>query len=566
MEWDTIQPLVSAEAEFLEILNDFGDPLEIVREAISNAIDAGATKMDISFSVEEIQGNSRSVLRFVDNGRGMTDEIISTDFWGLGHSTSRGDKTKIGEKGHGTKIFLRSEYVSVKTQTAGGAYQSDCERPLAALSQKKLHTPKLRQIEKFRDSTGTEIEVVGYNDNERSKFIQSITKDYILWFTKIGSIEREFEINTLKDFELRLKCLDADDFEVVRFGHVFPPENSDINTLFEKLGSDAAAEYVKRVLKQKIRLPNHPEVTFDIVLSVEGDAVKRRYNPQLRERGRSQSGTYRVLDRYGIWLCKDFIPIERANEWLSSFGGGSNAFTILHGFVNCQALRLTANRGTIANTDPKILEELKTEVLSIVSKLDDELQNNGLYTLRTWQQEERTLEQEKSEFTRRVKKLKVRNVAEYKGHTLLEPNNESELFGLLTTLVGIAPELFEFELLDYNTTKGIDLIVYDKRQVLAEHNLGYLELKHFLTSSFNHAFQYLKWILCWDFGRNIAVGSRFEGLSDADVRELRAAKDTNGLNIYWLDAPQAANKIHVINLKELLETKAGIKFTLKQQL
>ena len=543
MEWHTVRPSVSAEAEFLEILNDFGDPLEIVREAISNAIDAGATKMDISFNVEEIQGNPRSVVRFVDNGRGMTEEVLKTDFWGLGHSTSRGDKTKIGEKGHGTKIFLRSEYVSVKTQTASGAYQSDCERPLASLSQKQLHSPKLRQIDNFRDGSGTEIEVVGYNDNERSKFIQAITKDYILWFTKIGSIERQFGIDTLKDFQLRLKCLDADDFEVVSFGHVFPPENSNINSLFERLGSEAASEYVKRVVKQKIRLPNHPEVTFDIVISVEGDAVKRRFNPQLRERGRVQSGTYRVLDRYGLWLCKDYIPIERANEWLSSFGPGSNAFTILHGFVNCQALRLTANRGTIANTDPKILEELKSQILEITAKLDDDLQNNGLYTLRSWQQEERTLEQEKAEFTRRVKNLKVRNIAEFKGHRLLEPRNEFELFGLLTTLVGIAPELFEFEPLDYSTTKGIDLVIHDKRQVLAEHNLGYLELKHFLTPKFNHAFQYLKWIVCWEFGRSVSVGSKFEGISDTDIRELRSGKDEHGLNIYWLDAPQAANKI-----------------------
>jgi hypothetical protein len=566
MEWNEIHPSVSAEAEFLEILNDFGDPLEIVREAISNAIDAGATKMDITFSVEQIQGNPRSVLRFADNGRGMTEEVLKTDFWGLGHSTSRGDRSKIGEKGHGTKIFLRSEYVSVKTQENGISFHSDCERPLAALSQKQLHTPKFRQIENFRDGSGTEIEVVGYNDNERSKFIQSTTKDYVLWFTKIGSVEREFGIDALKDFELRLKCLDVDDFETIKFGHVFPAENSNINALFETLGSDAAGEYVKRVVKQKIRLPNHPEVTFDIVISVEGDTVKRRYNPQLRERGRAQSGTYRVLDRYGLWLCKDYIPIERANEWLSSFGGGSNAFTILHAFVNCQALRLTANRGTIANTDPKILEELKNEVLAIVDKLDDELQNNGLYTLRSWQQEERTLEQEKSEFTRRVKKLKVRNVAELQGRTLLEPNNESELFGLLTTLIAIDPKLFEFEPLDYNTTKGIDLIVHDKRQVLTEHNLGYLELKHFLSTNFNHAFQYLKWIVCWELGRNVSVGSRFEGISDADVRELRSAKDDKGLNIYWLDAPKAPNKIHVICLKEFLETKVGLKFSSKQWL
>ena len=502
-----------------------------MREAVSNAIDAEATQMDISVTVEEIDGNSRSVLRFVDNGKGMTEEVIRKDFWGLGHSTSRGDKSKIGEKGHGTKIFLRSERVVVRTQSQHGAYESECERPLAALSQKRLHTPKLRQLETFREGTGTEIEVIGYNDNERSKFIQSNTKDYILWFTKIGSVEREFGVDNLKDFKLRLRCLDADEFETIPFGHVFPPENSNINALFEKYGSDAAGEYVKRDIIKRARLQNHPEVTFDVVISVEGDAVKRRYNPQLRERGRASTGRYRVLDRYGLWLCKDYIPVERVNEWISSFGAGSNAFTILHGFINCQALKLTANRGTVANTDPKVLEELKEEVQKIIAKLDSELQNNGLYTLRSWQQEERTLDQEKSEFSRRVKDLKVRNVANFKGHRLFEPRNESELFGLLTTLVALAPDLFDFEPLDYNTTKGIDLIVRDKRLVLAEHNLGYVELKQYLTPKFNHAFNYLRWIVCWEFGRNVGVGVKFEGIVDTDIRELKSGQDEDGRNL-----------------------------------
>ena len=217
-------------------------------------------------------------------------------------------------------------------------------------------------------------------------------------------------------------------------------------------------------------------------------------------------------------------------------------------------MKLTANRGDIANTDPKILDELKSEIQDIISKLDAELQSNGYYTLRTWEQEERTLDQEKSEFSRRIKDIKVRNVAEFKGHMLFEPRNESELFGMLTTLVAIAPEVFDFEPMDYNTTKEIDLVVRDKRLVLAEHNLGYAELKRYLTPKFNHAFNYLRWIICWEFGANVGIGTNFEGISEGDIRQLKAAKE-NGYHVYWLDAPNAANKIHVINLKELLEAK-----------
>jgi hypothetical protein len=106
--------------------------------------------------------------------------------------------------------------------------------------------------------------------------------------------------------------------------------------------------------------------------------------------------------------------------------------------------------------------------------------------------------------------------------------------------------------------------VRDKRLVLSEHNLGYAELKLYLNAEFNHAFNYLRWVVCWEFGRNVGMGTRFEGVSDTDIRELKGETDAQGESIYWLDAPRAANKIHVICLKEFLEKKRGLRFTKEQ--
>ena len=458
------------------------------------------------------------------------------------------------------KIFLRSENVTVKTQSAQGALEGVCERPLAALAQKKLHSPRFRTIDRYRPETGTDIEVIGYNDNERSRFTQSIVRDYIRWFTKVGSVEMLFDVDELRDFRVLLKCLDEDEFETVAFGHYFPDDSLEIEALFSKFGARASDEFVKRYIYKKKRLPNHPEVTFNMVVSCEGDAVKRRYNPQIRQRGRKETGTYRVVDRYGLWLCKDYIPVEHVNDWASSFGSGSNAIVLLHAFVNCQALKLTANRGTIANTDPTILEELRDQVVKIIEQIDVDLENSGLYTVRTWEQEERTQAQEKSEFTRRVKALKSRKYAVFRGWRIFEPRNNDELFGLLTSLVAVDGNLFDFDPLDDNTTKGIDLIVRDKRQVLTEHSLGYAELKYQLGTRFNHAFQYLKWIICWDFDKSFSPGANVSGIVETDTRQLKCTKDSDGHKIYVIDAPKAANKIHVINLKEFLEQKHGVAF------
>lgn len=565
-EWENVQPKVNAEAEFLEILHDFGNPLEIIREAISNAIDWHATWIKISFRVEEIEGEKRSVITLADNGDGMTHEVIGRDFWGLGYSPSRGRKDTIGEKGHGTKIYLRSEHIVVRTQSAEGAYLSECDKPLAALTQKKLHQPRLKPIEQFLEHTGTEITITGYNGNERSRFVREIVKDYLLWFTKAGSIERVFAITSHENFKVYLKCLDQDDFEEVAFGHVFPPENSDINKLFDEKGAAAADWYVKCYIWKGERLTHHPEVTFDAVISVEGDTVKRTYNPMIRERPRSESGRYRVSDRYGIWLCKDYIPVTRVNDWITGFGSGSNAFVLLHGFVNCQSLKLTANRGDIANTDPVILEELKQAVQKLINKVDTELNDKGLYILRGWQEETLTLQQEKTEFMRRVKTLKGRTVAKLDGHLLIEPRNEAELFGLFVTVYTLHPELFEFEPLDYNTSRGIDIVARNRSDnLITEGEHSYIELKYLLQAKrFNHAYQYLRWIICWDFDKGVAPGLELQGIEDGDLRQLKTAAGDNGQSLYFLDSPARRVKIQVIRLKEYLKQRLQLEFDIQR--
>ncbi len=561
-EWEYINPQVNAEAEFLEILNDFGDPLEVLREGISNAIDAKATWMKIAFTVDEIEGAKRLVITMLDNGLGMPKDVLSRDFWGLGYSPSRERKDAIGEKGHGTKIYLRSEHVKVRTQNAEGAYLSECERPLRALSQKKIHQPRLRPIDNFLPHTGTEITIVGYNDNQRSKFVRNIVRDYLLWFTKIGSIERVFNIDTYANFKVHLRCLDQDSYEEIDFGHQFPEDKSNINQLFDEKGAAAADWYVKRYCWANQRLSDHPEVVFDAVISVEGDQVKRNYNPMIRERLRVDTGRYRAGDRYGIWLCKDYIPVTRVNEWVTGFGSGSNAFILLHGFVNCQDLKLTANRGDIANTDPKILEELKIAVQKLIDQVDTELNNDGIYTLRGWQEESRTIQQEEAEFARRVKNLKNRKVAHLDKRLLVEPSNESELFSLFITIYALHPELFDFELLDYNTTRGIDIVARNKSpNLIREGKHSYIELKHALqVKKFNHAFDFLRWIICWDFDKAVTPGVDLIGMEDTDVRRLNVDTDADGHTIYFLNNPRRANKIQVVRLKEFIKQKLNLEF------
>lgn len=559
--WTEVVPVVNAEAEFLEIASDFGDPLEILREGISNAFDAEATEIRIAFTVEELEGASALVIEIEDDGNGMTAEVVNRDFWGLGFSNSRQDRNKIGEKGHGTKIYLRSETVYVRTQCESGAYEAICERPMRALTKREAHRPKSRQIDKFQDHNGSLIRVVGYNQNERASFIQDVVKDYVRWFTKFGSVELMFGDKKYADVKLRLKCLDRDEYEDLCFGHFFPPQTETIEKLFEKFGANAA-DYFVRHYAHEDRLPESPEVIFQAFVSVEGDAVKRSYNPLIRDRRRKDSGKYKVADRYGIWLCKDYIPVQQINDWLIGFGTGSNSYTLLHGFINCQKLKLTANRGSIANTEPKVLEELKKAVQAFLDKINNDLNKGGIYTLFQWQTEERTLGQEKGDFEIRTKSLSNRKVATLEGRTLLEPQNESELFGLFTSLYALRPDIFEFQPLDYNTTRGIDIVARNMSEnKISESAFWYVELKYLLRETLNHGFKYLRWVVCWDFDKSVKAGSEFAALQEPDARKLEITKTPDGKTLYFLNAKTSAMKIQIIRLKEFLKEELHLEFT-----
>jgi hypothetical protein len=561
-QWEKFEPQVDVSSEFREIAGDFGDPLEIVREAISNAFDAQATEIKILFEVRQIRGNTRLVIVFEDNGNGMTIEALKGPFWGLGQSTSREDPNKIGEKGHGTKIFLRSEHVYVKTQTQDEACESYCERPWESLGSNQMHRPSIRKMDRWKEGKGTLIEIQGYNDNERSLFTSPIIRDYIYWFTKFGSIELLADRHQSENIRIKLKCLDSIDYEELDFGHRFPLESANADQLFATSGANAADDFVKRYVYLNQRLEDMPEVSFDMIFSVEGDRVKRVYNPLLRDRVKKGKGTYKVSDRYGVWLCKDFIPIERVNEWITGFGTGSNSYTLLHGFINCQHLKLTANRGSVKNTSTKLLEAIRHEFANKLDEIDKDLSSNGIFTLFDWQNEQRTQAQEKGDFERRRKIITTKKKASYDGLDLLEPSNEAELFGLFMQIYSKSPESFNFEPLDYSTSRGIDMICRVKTaNLVTDPEFMYVELKYLLKPELNHGFKYLGFILCWDFEKSIQFdNTTFAAISETDERFLKQSKNSAGQYLYFLDSLKQARKIEVIRLKQYLAERLGVEF------
>lgn len=269
MESYKITPKVDETQEFIEIANDFSNPLDLVREAISNSYDAQATDISIAFNVIKQYGESILEITLNDNGAGMSSDELQ-NFFDLGNSTRREDSSAIGDKGYGTKVYFNSRKIEVRTSMGNSGLHAVMDDPFRKLHDREIPTVHVTSLTDF--PRGTEIRILGYNNNRRDKVTHYILKDYISWFTKHGSIENQFSDST-RPVTLKLKGLGHDDYETIPKGHVFPEDSEGINSLFEKRLTKAPDYYSKKIIWNGV-LRNFPEMKYQAVFCIEGKYQK----------------------------------------------------------------------------------------------------------------------------------------------------------------------------------------------------------------------------------------------------------------------------------------------------
>lgn len=553
---ETIRPKVNETQEFIEIAFDFSNPLDLIREAISNSFDAKATEMKISFKTISDCGEKILKITLEDNGVGMDMKGLQS-FFDLGNSMSRDDEEKIGEKGHGTKVYLNCKCIEVETVKDGKKYKAVMDEPKRKLHNREIPTVEVKIEEADSKKSYTKIEVLGYNNNRRDKFTHDNVKDYILWFSKMGSIEKEFGIYKNRDVVLYLKGIDKDEYEKIEFGHVFPQKSIAVSKLFDTYVVDAPKYYCKKFIKNGV-LKNSPEIKYDAVFYVEGTKVKYSYNQMLKRSGyTAPSGAYTVQERYGLWICKDYLPIQRKNEWITKKG---SEYTRFHAFINCQGLNLTANRGSIENTPSEIIKDLKNIVEEMYNSI---IQSDDWFDIDYLEEQVdayNTVEREKRDFSKRLSLMNKAKIADYNGIRLVEPQKEQGVFSLYMQLSQEEKELFPFTILDYDTHSGIDVIVKSKDQIpIKNSKLFYVEFKNYLEKNFNHSFENLYSIICWDI--SLKNGDEVQDITRSK-RILKIVPPENEADYtkYFLDNISSARKIEVFVLKTYLEEKLGIVF------
>lgn len=386
-------------------------------------------------------------------------------------------------------------------------------------------------------------------------------KDYILWMSKFGSVEKEFRITTNLDKVLYLQGLGTQEPERIQFGHVFPMENHDIDKLQRESPGDWTKFYVKRWVFKDYPIRNNPGKSLDFVLFLEGDSAKRGYNPMLRtprSRAVLEYGTYKVEERYGLYACKDYIPVKLHNEWLEL---GKREETKFHAFVNCQDFRLTANRGDVTNTPPDFLDAIKDTILDLFYERVRESPEYKEYEEAAELEEQyRDAKAERLDFDRRRRLTLRKRTCTLKGVELIEPRQEMGVIALFNTIIALEPDLFPFRVVDYDAKRGYDALVAERTvRSLNRDSMYFLEFKHSLTSEFNHSFSHLSAVICWD--SNLADGAEVTDLEN-NRRELRVTAPTSVQEYtkYMLVSSTSRHNVEVYVLKDFLREKLGLDF------
>ncbi len=528
--------------ELYQIITDFGEPLEIFREAFQNAIDEDAHKVFCNIYEKQRMSGSELIIDIWNDGNPLKKENVE-NFFGLAKSTKVDEnnmpvKGKLGYKGHGAKIFFNARKVQICSKDGFEEWGVDLETPLVQLENNNtfeysdiVSYDKLDMHLPEEWEQGFMVRIIGPKHfgtlHTQFKLNHMYLRDYVKWYTIFGTIQ------TLYDEELRSKgirlylsglkvedfkknyctveavdpvptfeVIDGITYEVLDMGHIFPEERyteSSMRQYAQSVNSNKAYYdfYSRMIYNENVVCGNN--TTFRLVISLEGYETKRKYDLLLSKRGKVKTEMMHTdTTRYGLWVCKGGVPVEKVDDWIEG-GRGTGSYTYMQAFVDCEDFQLTANRGSIKNTDIEKLEIIKKELNRI-------LNDNKIKALMNERAEMEAIEKQIQSIEGDVKELSERKKAANNRRKIYLPNDvvlleptknksgysESETMVLLINLMAQYPSLFTFKLLDYNTTKGIDFVV----EVNGE--AKYIELKGTLGKKMNHPFRCIDKFICYD--------------------------------------------------------------------
>ncbi|QGX96308.1 ATP-binding protein [Haloplanus rallus] len=395
-------PQVNEVNEFIEIASDFEDPLEVIREALSNSYDANATQVDIKI---EQDNEGRNTLVIKDDGHGMDEDDLSS-FFDLGNSNK---DDAIGYKGHGTKIYYKSDKIRVETVKDGTRIESIMDQPWAKLNNRELPRYSIDTAD-VDEPSRTRIEVHGFRAGQGfdpQQLTYNKIEHYIKWKTIGGSTAWYFNDDFHEmDINVELSPMIDDTRDPIETDNrlKFPAENQDPEGEF--VAEEMCKHYPPRELN--VTIDDGRELTMEVVGMVGGKEARNK----LPTYGKHSA-------QFGIWLAKDHIKVERYNDAI----GADNEFFHFFFIANCQDLELSANREKIRNKSGNIYQAITDELDRYMTKVCQESWYRNYIERRKLEDKKRSIRSQESSLQERLERTQ-----EQEG---LSPSNPAEVIAAL---------------------------------------------------------------------------------------------------------------------------------------
>lgn len=373
-------PEVKDSSIFKETALNTVNQLELLREAINNSDDACADQIYIT---TEIDLNGEFIITIEDNGDGMNLDDIHK-FFNLGYSKKQ--QNMIGEKGLGTKIFYKSNGIYIETTSKdGNSYSAIMEFPWQILERGEL--PSYEVIEHKKSyKKGTKIVIKGYKvDNPERLFNINTMKDYIQWFTIAGSFRNIFVSNVkirslVNNVDTVPKIIISDKItnksEIIAGIHQFeePNENPIINSNQTKYKRSKDYSRPFGPFNRETNI-NGEYVSVQVYGTVSGVNARNKICKIENDENHKS--------RYGLYLCKDFIPCTRMNSLL-----GNDEYEHYHIMANSQVFKLTSDRNNISNINELKVKWVLEQIKDIIDNQINPIAQREYFSMMRTEEEE----------------------------------------------------------------------------------------------------------------------------------------------------------------------------------
>ena len=177
-------------------------------------------------------------------------------------------------------------------------------------------------------------------------------------------------------------------------------------------------------------------------------------------------------------------------------------------------------------------------------------------------------QQEGRDFSNRKKRAVKKQTAMYKGTELMAPGpsgrgergQEMGVHCLFSEAAALKPDLFPFRVVDYDTHKGYDCLV--SRSTVFDLNnpeLAFLEFKYRLEPAFNHSFDHLAYVVCWECDLNHGC-EVFDLAGERRILEIYERDELRDHKTYYLRGMGKPHNIEVFVLRDYLKDKLRVEF------